>query len=322
MTVPPGGASNVVATGVARARLLAGAPIAEAIRAEAMQLLKAVAGPAQVAPGIAVVLVGDDEPSRVYARRIMRNATAIGAWGRLLELPVETSAAGLRRELEALNADGTVGGVIVQMPLPPHIRPREVITALDPLKDIDGIHPFNAGLAALGYEAFVPSCAEAAVEILKRSGHSLQGSRAVVIGRSSVVGRPAALLLLREHATVTVCHRKTRDLASELARADVVVAAAGAPGLITGDMVRRGTTVVDCGINVVDGAIVGDVEMASVAGVAGALSPVPGGVGPVTNAVLMHHFARAVRAQREGGFSDAGPVSAISASTGMPGPGS
>jgi methylenetetrahydrofolate dehydrogenase (NADP+)/methenyltetrahydrofolate cyclohydrolase len=255
------------------------------------------------------VLVGDDAPSRVYARRILRNASAIGAAGRLAELPHESTAAQLRAELEALDADSSVAGVIVQMPLPTHIRPREVIAVLDPLKDVDGIHPFNVGLAALGYESFVPSCAEAAVEILKRTGHEIAGRRAVVVGRSSVVGRPAALLLLREHATVTVCHRRTRDLAGELGRADIVIAAAGAPNLIRGEMLRPGCTVIDCGINVVGGAIVGDVHMASAAPIVSAITPVPGGVGPVTNAVLMHHLARAVRAQRTGGFGDALPVS-------------
>lgn len=297
----------------ASARILAGRPIAGDIREEAARDLAALSASGRETPGLVVVLVGEDQPSRVYARRILHNVARIGAPGRLLELAAGTTAAQLRRELEALNRDPQVGGVIVEMPLPAHIRPREVIVALEPLKDIDGIHPLNAGLAALGYEAFVPSCAEAALEVLKRTGHELAGRRAVVVGRSSVVGRPAAQLLLREHATVTICHRRTVDLASELARADLVVVAAGVPGVIRGEMLRPGTVVIDCGINVVDGRIVGDVDMPSVARVASAVSPVPGGVGPVTNAVLMHHFARAVRAQLEGDFRDGLPGSAESA---------
>jgi methylenetetrahydrofolate dehydrogenase (NADP+)/methenyltetrahydrofolate cyclohydrolase len=166
--------------------------------------------------------------------------------------------------------------------------------ALDPQKDIDGIHPRSAGLLELGAGSFYPSCAEASVEILKRSGIAIAGLRTVVIGRSNVVGKPAALLLLREHATVTVCHRQTRDLRAETQRADLVVVAAGSPGLVTGDLIRPGAIVVDCGINVVDGAIVGDVDAPSVLPVAGALTPVPGGVGPVTNALLMRHLTVAV----------------------------
>jgi methylenetetrahydrofolate dehydrogenase (NADP+)/methenyltetrahydrofolate cyclohydrolase len=193
-----------------------------------------------------------------------------------------------------LSADADVGGIILQLPLPPHIPRAEVSDSLDPDKDLDGIHPRNAGLVAQGFDAFVPSCAEAALTILKASGVSVAGRRAVVIGRSPVVGKPAALLLLREHATVTVCHRRTRDLAGEVRGAEIVVVAAGSPGLVTGDMVRPGAVVVDCGINVADGHVVGDVDAESVGRIAGALTPVPGGVGPVTNAVLLRHLAQAV----------------------------
>jgi methylenetetrahydrofolate dehydrogenase (NADP+) / methenyltetrahydrofolate cyclohydrolase len=301
----PGSAGAPGDAGEPGCRILAGAPIAESIRSEARATLAAVPAAGQRLPGVAIVLVGDDQPSRVYARRILRNAAAIGVPGRLVELDGTIDAASLRRELDALSRDPSVGGVIVQMPLPAHIRPRAIVEALDPLKDIDGIHPLNAGLAALGHEAFVPSCAEAALEVLRRTGQDLAGRRAVVVGRSNVVGRPAAQLLLREHCTVTICHRRTRDLRSELARADIVVAAAGAPGLVRGEMLRPGAVVVDCGINVVEGVVVGDVDLQSVIEVASAVSPVPGGVGPVTNAVLMHHLARAVRAQARGGFDDA-----------------
>jgi methylenetetrahydrofolate dehydrogenase (NADP+)/methenyltetrahydrofolate cyclohydrolase len=197
--------------------------------------------------------------------------------------------------VETQNVDPGVAGVIVQMPLPPQVELKAVISAIDPRKDIDGIHPVDAGLLTLGYEGFYPSCAEAAVRILAEYGIKPEGMRTVVIGRSNVVGKPAQLLLLREHATVTVCHRRTRDLAGEVRRADLVVVAAGSPGLVRGEMLQSGAVVVDCGINIVDGRIVGDADAASVIPVASALTPVPGGVGPMTNAVLLEHLARAVR---------------------------
>ncbi len=183
-----------------------------------------------------------------------------------------------------------------------------------PIKDIDGIHPYNAGLLAQGLDGHRPSCAEAAIEILVRSGYVLAGRHAVIIGRSNVVGKPAELLLLRQDATVTVCHRQTRDLPAEVLRGDVVVVAAGSVGLVTGSMVRPGALVVDCGINVREGSIVGDVDRASVEPVAGALTPVPGGVGPVTNAVLMRHLAAAIaadqrpRPRRSGRLIEVAPV--------------
>jgi methylenetetrahydrofolate dehydrogenase (NADP+)/methenyltetrahydrofolate cyclohydrolase len=188
---------------------------------------------------------------------------------------------------------------------------RAAIECIDPLKDVDGIHPMNAGLLAMGYQAFVPSCPEAALEILLRSGVPLAGRRVAVVGRSSVVGKPAQLLLTREHATVTVCHRRTSDFAAEIRRAEIVVVGAGAPALVTGDMLQPGAIVIDCGINVVDGAIIGDVDMPSVSAVAGAMTPVPGGVGPVTNAVLLRHLVQAIQAQVDGGFPDAVQAGAV-----------
>jgi methylenetetrahydrofolate dehydrogenase (NADP+)/methenyltetrahydrofolate cyclohydrolase len=286
-------------TGRGEARLLYGAPIATAIRDAVGADVAALVAQNGRAPGITIVLVGDDAASRVYASRILRNADSVGLPGELLELPRLTTAAALRGHLQRLNADPSVAGIIIQMPLPGQISKRDVIESIDPLKDIDGIHPVNVGLAALGHRAFVPSCAEAALEILKAHGEPIIGKRAVVIGRSEVVGRPVAALLLRESATVTICHRRTRDLAAEVRGADVVVVAAGIPGLVTGDMVAPGATVVDCGINVVDEQIVGDVDLPSVMLVAGAVTPVPGGVGPVTNAVLLRHVVRAARAALE-----------------------
>jgi methylenetetrahydrofolate dehydrogenase (NADP+)/methenyltetrahydrofolate cyclohydrolase len=281
------------------ARILQGGPIAVDIRNSVSADVRELRERYGEVPGIAVLLVGDDPASRVYARRILRNADSVDLSGRLVELAASTPTARVLLALGKLNADPSVGGIIVQMPLPDGIPLNAIVDAIDPRKDIDGIHPLNAGNVALGYSAFVPSCAQAAVEIPKRYGYALEGMRATVIGRSNVVGKPASLLLLREHATVTVCHRRTRDLAREVRRADLVLVAAGAPGLVTGDMLKAGALVIDCGINVVAGEIVGDVDRASAERVAGAMTPVPGGVGPVTNAVLLEHLVRAARAQLE-----------------------
>jgi methylenetetrahydrofolate dehydrogenase (NADP+) / methenyltetrahydrofolate cyclohydrolase len=174
-----------------------------------------------------------------------------------------------------------------------------VIDAIEPLKDIDGIHPLNAGLLRLGYEGFVPATAHAALEMIHRSGVAIRGADAVVIGRSPVVGMPLAFMLTKEDATVTTCHSKTRDLAGKVGQADIVVVAAGQPGLITGEMLKPGAVVIDVGINVVHGKIVGDVDFASAERVASAITPVPGGVGPLTNALLLSHLMRAAQRQDE-----------------------
>jgi methylenetetrahydrofolate dehydrogenase (NADP+)/methenyltetrahydrofolate cyclohydrolase len=264
----------------------------------------------------------------VYLRQILHGCEKVGITGRLVEVvhavpaapdgtargrsagpalspepagPTAQAAAQAGRQLVAeiqrLNADQEVAGIIVQMPLPPGIPLRPVIEAIDPAKDIDGIHPVNAGLVRLGFEGFVPATAHAVIEILKASLIPLEGRRVVVIGRSPVVGLPVAFLFIKEHATVTVCHRRTIDLAGHVRRADIVVVAAGRPGLVTGDMLKPGAVVVDVGINVVDGRIVGDVDFPSAVQVASAITPVPGGVGPLTNALLLKHLVDAAHRQ-------------------------
>ena len=281
----------------ATARILAGAPIAAEIKVGVKTDVAAFRRRYGFAPTLAVVLVGRDAPSAVYLQQILRTCRGVGISGRLVEVPGRASAAQVRNTIIALNEDPLVAGIIVQMPLPKRIPLSTVTGTLDPAKDIDGIHPLNAGHLTLGHDGFLPTTAQAAVEILKRSGIEIAGNRVVVVGRSNVVGKPAALLLLREHATVTVCHSRTQDLAAHTRVADIVVVAAGRPGLITGSMIKRGAVVVDVGINVVGGKIVGDVDAASVAPVASALTPVPGGVGPVTNALLMTHLLRAAELQ-------------------------
>jgi methylenetetrahydrofolate dehydrogenase (NADP+)/methenyltetrahydrofolate cyclohydrolase len=248
------------------------------------------------APEVRVVLVGDDPASALYARRIVLSAGQVGSRGDVIRLPADADPVSIRGMLEALSQHEAVAGVILQLPLPPTCRVGDVIGALDPAKDLDGIHPVNAGLISRRAGGFAPSCAEAALQILRRSAIPLAGQPAVVIGRSNVVGRPAQILLIEEDATVTICHRRTRDLDAQIRRAEIVVVAAGSPGLVRGQAVHPGAVVIDCGINVVDGHVTGDVERVSVEPVAGAMTLVPGGVGPVTNAVLLRHHIAAVRA--------------------------
>ena len=279
------------------ARRLEGGPIAAEIRAAvAEDVVSFTAGHGRP-PALAVVIVGRDAPSTVYLEQILRGCAKVGIDARFVELEGEATEASVVATIRELNADPRVDGVIVQMPLPPTIRLRAVIDAIDPDKDIDGIHPLNAGLLRLGYDGFLPATAHAAVEILRRSGIEIAGRDAVVIGRSAVVGMPAAFLLVKEDATVTVCHTRTRDLAARTREADIVVVAAGHPGLVTGEMLKPGAVVVDVGINIVDGRIVGDVEFESAVRVASAITPVPGGVGPLTNALLLTHLIRAAERQ-------------------------
>ena len=279
------------------ARLLEGGPIAAEIRSAVAEDVERFTREQGRPPGLAVVIIGRDAPSTVYLEQILRGCAKVGIDARFAELEGEATEAAVVDEIKTLNSDPTVDGVIVQMPLPPTIRLRSIIDAIDPAKDIDGIHPLNAGLLRLGYDGFLPATAHAAVEILRRSGIEIAGQDALVIGRSAVVGMPAAFLLVKEDATVTVAHSRTRDLAVKIGRADIVVVAAGRPGLVSGDMLKKGAVVVDVGINVVDGHIRGDAEFESARRVASAITPVPGGVGPLTNALLLTHLIRAAERQ-------------------------
>ena len=297
------GAASDPADGVATAaegpRLLAGSPIAAQIRAGLTADFAAFKERWGYAPTLAVVMVGANAPSAVYLQQILRTCEKVGVKGRLVEIGSDVTADALCSEIERLNGDPAVAGIIVQMPLPAHIPLHTVIDSIDPAKDIDGIHPRNAGLLSLGYDGFLPATAQAAVEILKRSGIEIAGKRVVVVGRSNVVGKPAALLLLREHGTVSILHSKTRDLGQYTRDAEILVVAAGRPGLVTGEMLSPGVVVVDVGINVVGDKLVGDVDFESAKDVVSAITPVPGGVGPLTNALLLSHLLRAATDQAE-----------------------
>jgi methylenetetrahydrofolate dehydrogenase (NADP+) / methenyltetrahydrofolate cyclohydrolase len=244
--------------------------------------------------GLATVLVGDDPASDVYIRSKHRATVEVGMEARDVRLPADTSEAELLELVAELNADDAVDGILVQLPLPEQIDEGRVIRAVDPLKDVDGFHPVNAGLLLAGAPAHVPGTPLGILALLDEYNVELKGANAVVIGRSDIVGKPVALLLLHRHATVTICHSRTRDLAAETARADVVVAAVGVPGIVTAAMVREGAAVVDVGITRTEAGIVGDVDPAA-AERAGLLTPVPGGVGPMTIAMLLRSTVRAAR---------------------------
>jgi methylenetetrahydrofolate dehydrogenase (NADP+)/methenyltetrahydrofolate cyclohydrolase len=240
------------------------------------------------APGLVIVRVGGDAASGVYSKAILRIANDVGVQARLDQLPEDTSSDDLRAVLQRLNSDASVHGIIVQMPLPAHLSQQMVAETIVPEKDIDGISPHNAGNLLLGFPSLLPSTAGAVMDVLARTHTPLEGRRVVVLGRSNVVGKPLAILLLQQHATVTICHSRTLNLSEITREADVLVAAVGRANMVTAEMVRLGATVIDVGINAKPGGgITGDVDLESVRTVAGAVTPTPGGVGPLTNVVLL-----------------------------------
>ncbi len=277
------------------ARLIDGKAVAATLRAA---VAKRVAE-AGFTPGLAVVLVGDDPASAVYVRTKDRAAREAGIEARTIRLPVETPQAELLRQIEALNGDPSVDGILVQLPLPKWIDPQAVIAAVDPAKDVDGFHPLNVGALADGRPRLVPCTPLGVMKLLRAMEIATAGARALVLGRSSIVGRPMAALLLAVDATVTVAHSRTRGLAAECRRADILVAAIGKPHKVQGDWIQPGATVVDVGINrLPDGKLVGDVDFTACAAIAGAITPVPGGVGPMTVACLLENTLTAALRQR------------------------
>ncbi len=256
-------------------------------------------------PGLAVVLVGEDPASAVYVRNKGRATIEAGMASFEHKLDAETSELELLQLVERLNADPSVDGILVQLPLPDHIDADKVLTSIDPDKDVDGFHPVNAGRLAIGLPGFVPCTPLGCLKLLRAELGNLSGKEAVVIGRSNIVGKPMALLLLSDHCTVTIAHSRTRDLAEVVGRADIVVAAVGRPQMVKGEWLKPGATVIDVGINRIAGEggnshLVGDVDFSSASAVAGAITPVPGGVGPMTIACLIRNTM--VSAARRDGF--------------------
>jgi len=274
------------------ATLIKGKPIAERIRARVAEDVAAIGH-----IGLVTVLVGDDPASDVYIRLKHKAAVAAGIDATDLRLPEDTSEAELLAKVEELDADPQVDAILVQLPLPKQIDEAKVIRALAPAKDVDGFHPVNAGQLYLGEPTLVPATPRGVMAMLAEHAVELSGARAVVIGRSAIVGKPMAHLLLQPNATVTICHSRTKDLARHTLEADVLVAAVGVAGMVTPGMVKPGGVVIDVGINRTDGGIVGDVDPGA-AEVAGYLTPVPGGVGPMTIACLLENAVRCARYRR------------------------
>ena len=277
------------------ATLIDGKQVAAALRAEVAGRVAALS----FTPGLTVVLVGDDPASAIYVRNKDRAATAAGIAARTIRLPADTTEAALLATVAQLNADPAVDGILVQMPLPQQIRPQAVIEAIDPAKDVDGLHPVNAGRLRDGRPALVPCTPAGVMRLLAHVGASLRGARALVLGRSVLVGKPMAALLTNADATVTVAHSRTRDLAAECRRAEVLVVAAGRAEMVRGDWVANDSVVIDVGINrLPDGRLVGDCATAECAAHAAAITPVPGGVGPMTIACLLDNTVTAALARR------------------------
>jgi methylenetetrahydrofolate dehydrogenase (NADP+)/methenyltetrahydrofolate cyclohydrolase len=277
------------------ATLIDGKQVAAALRAEVAARVAAL----PFTPGLAVVLVGDDPASALYVRNKDRAATAAGIAARTLRLPAATPEATLLGMVAELNADPMVDGILVQMPLPRQIRPQAVIEAIDPAKDVDGLHPVNAGRLRDGRPALVPCTPAGIMRLLAHAGAPVRGARALVLGRSVLVGKPVAALLTNADATVTIAHSRTRDLAAECRRAEILVVAAGRAEMVRGDWVADAAIVIDVGINrLPDGRLVGDCATAECATHAAAITPVPGGVGPMTIACLLENTLKAASARR------------------------
>jgi methylenetetrahydrofolate dehydrogenase (NADP+)/methenyltetrahydrofolate cyclohydrolase len=287
------------------ARLIDGKAAAASLRANVAAEVAKFRAATGRSPGLAVVLVGEDPASAVYVRSKGKATVEAGMQSIEHKLPIDTSEAELLALVDQLNIDPAVDGILVQLPLPPQIDANKVITRIDPDKDVDGFNPINAGRLAIGLPGFVPCTPLGCLKLLRAELGDLAGKNAVVIGRSNIVGKPLAMLLLAEHCTVTIAHSRTRNLPAVVRQADIVVAAVGRPNMIKGDWLKLHATVIDVGINRIEGddgksRLVGDVDFASAREIAGAITPVPGGVGPMTIACLIRNTL--VSAARRDGY--------------------
>jgi methylenetetrahydrofolate dehydrogenase (NADP+)/methenyltetrahydrofolate cyclohydrolase len=278
------------------ATLIDGKAIAQKVRADVKRDVDAWTASGRTAPGLATILVGNDPGSAVYVAGKQKASAEVGIEGFSYNLPADTSQEEVEQLIAELGADERVSGILLQLPTPPQIDGAHLTTLIDARKDVDGLTPVSAGLLVKGLPGLRPCTPSGVIELLHRYDVDLVGAEAVVVGRSDLVGKPVAALLLAEHATVTICHSRTRDLPEVCRRADVLIAAVGRPEMLKGDWVKPGATVIDVGINRTDAGLVGDVEFASAVEVAGLITPVPGGVGPMTIAMLLRNTLEAARA--------------------------
>ena len=274
------------------AEILDGKVMSEKLRAEIAERVAALKEKG-ITPGLAVILVGNDPASEIYVRNKGKGCKEVGMYSRTIRLPEETTQEELNSEIEKLNADSAIHGILVQLPLPKHLDEQEALTKILPEKDVDGFHLINAGHMITGTEGVIACTPRGALHMIKSTGIDLNGKEAVVIGRSNIVGKPMAMLLLRENCTVTICHSRTKDLAEHTRRADILVAAVGKAGFVTADMVKPGAVVIDVGINRVDGKVCGDVDFEPVKEKASWITPVPGGVGKMTITMLLDNTVEA-----------------------------
>lgn len=282
------------------AKIIDGKAVSQHLRGEIAKEVETLQKETGITPGLAVILVGDDPASAVYVRNKRRACEETGIRSSVFELPMETTEDELLALLEKLNKDDTVDGVLVQLPLPRHISEEKVIAAIDPSKDVDAFHAENVGKIMLGKYDFLPCTPAGVMELLRYYDLPVAGKDCVVVGRSNIVGKPQAMLLLAENGTVTICHSRTENLAEKTKNADILVVAVGRPDFITGEMIKPGATVIDVGINrKADGKLCGDVHFESAERVAGAITPVPGGVGPMTITMLLKNTVKAARCRIE-----------------------
>lgn len=275
------------------AHLIDGKAIAQEFRQEIKKRTAALKR-AGYTPGLAVVLVGNNPASQIYVKYKEEACQETGIYSEVTRLPESVSEQEVLEVIRQLNKRQDINGILVQLPLPPQIREEMIIQAIDPVKDVDGFHPLNIGNLLIGRPRVIPCTPYGCLHLIKKTGFPLAGSRAVVVGRSNIVGKPMAALLLHEHATVTICHSRTRNLTEVVREADILVVAAGRPGLITGEMVKPGAVVLDVGMNrLAAGKLAGDVDFSSASRIAGWITPVPGGVGPMTIAMLLHNTLEA-----------------------------
>jgi methylenetetrahydrofolate dehydrogenase (NADP+)/methenyltetrahydrofolate cyclohydrolase len=279
------------------ASIIDGNKIAQDIRNEVRQSAISLKEQKGIIPGLAVVLVGEDPASQIYVGKKAKACAEVGFLSREYKLPADTSEIRLLEIIAELNKDQLIHGILVQLPLPKNISTDKIIAAIDPHKDVDGFHPYNVGGLVTGSPLFIPCTPQGIMEIIARIGIDLKGKEAVVVGRSNIVGKPIALLLLAQHATVTICHSRTKDLPSVTRRADILIAAVGKAHMVKADMVKDGAIVIDVGVNRLEnGKLAGDVDFNEVALKASYITPVPGGVGPMTIAMLMKNTLNAALA--------------------------
>ena len=283
------------------AALIDGKAIAAEIRKDIaieVERLKSTRG---VTPGLAVILVGDNPASKTYVRNKERACKDVGIYSEVHRLPASSSQAEVLELIDRLNENPAIDGILVQLPLPDHIDEKACIHRIRPEKDVDGFHPVNVGNMVIGDRCFLPCTPHGIIVLLERSGVEIAGKNAVVVGRSNIVGKPVSMLLLQRHATVTVCHSKTRDLGSVTRGADILVVAVGKPRMIAGDMIKEGAVVIDVGVNQVGDRLVGDVDFESALLKASAITPVPGGVGPMTITMLLKNTVLSAEARASAG---------------------